>query len=114
MEQQLVREILTVTTKSVTEADKAVGARFTQVSMLALDQAESYLLYGTETERLAITKSFLTAISRLAATDTDDKLEAHRTTFLRTLSSMSDDITPHLTNAETEAITVGTHDQDDD
>ena len=111
MEQQITREVLTVTTSRVTQADKVIGARFNQVAMLALNQAERYIAHGPETARLAITKSFLTAISRLSAADAEEALTEHRVAFMRELSHLTQ-VEPHLTDAETQAITARAYDQD--
>lgn len=112
MEQQVTRELLTITTSRVTKADKVIGARFNEVAMQALNQAETYLLHGPESSRLAITKQFLSAISRLSAADHEEALTEHRAAFLRYLSS-STEVEPHLPDVDTEAITARAYDQDE-
>jgi hypothetical protein len=111
MEQSVVREVLTVTTSRVTKHDKAIGARFNQVAMMALNQAETYLLHGPEEARLAVTKSFLTAVSRLSMADTEEKLTEHRQAFLSYLATQTE-VEHHLTDAESKAITATAYDQD--
>lgn len=112
MEQQVTREVLTITTSRVTKADKVIGARFNEIAMMALNQAETYLRCGPEPSRLAVTKQMLSAVARLSAADTEDKLAEHRAAFMRELTSLTN-VTPHLTDAESEAITARAYDQDE-
>lgn len=112
MEQKVVREVLTITAEKVTKADKVIGARFNQVAMLALNQAELYLTNGPEEARLAITKQMMSAVSRLSAADSEEKLKAHREAFMSYLSDQTA-VETHIPDADLEAITATTYDQDE-
>ena len=90
MEQQIVKETLSVTTTAVTEEDKALGHEYNRVLWRALAQADRYLTHGPENARLAITKSFLQAASRLSAIDSNSVVEESRTRLLTTMSKMSE------------------------
>jgi hypothetical protein len=111
MEQQVTREVLTITTLNPSAADKAVGARFNQVAMKALDRADIYLTHGPENYRLAITKAFLGAISRLSAADAEEHISLARQSVQRMFTDIRN-VEPNDTDTET--LTVGTYDQDDD
>ena len=89
-DQVLTREILSITKTNATKADKELASRFNQVAWRALGQAEMYLIEGPEAARLAVTKSFLTSISKLASLDTKTEIEQHRLAFLGTLKSMTE------------------------
>lgn len=99
MDQTVVRETISVITTSATQEDKALGAEYNRTMWRALAQANLYLTHGPESARLAITKSFLTAASRLSALDSQSEIEEHRTAFMTYLQSQQSDITPHAIDA---------------
>lgn len=111
MDQQILRETLIIRNKQVTEADRILGEEFNQVAMMALNRARRYLLFGPESSRLAITKQFLSAISKLSNISAEETLEQHREQFLSYLSSETQ-VTHHLTEYESKAITASSEDQD--
>ena len=90
MEQQVVKETLSITTTAITAEDKALGHEYNRVLWRALAQADRYLTHGPENARLAITKSFLQAASRLSAIDSNSVVEESRTRLLTTMSKMSE------------------------
>lgn len=90
MDQQVIRETLTYTTRNLTEADKALGAEFNKTAFRALAIANRYLTHGPDAARLAVVKSFLSAISKLAAVDAKAEVEASRQIFLRELHQMTE------------------------
>jgi hypothetical protein len=90
MDQQFIRETISVTSTNITEEDKLLGAEFNRTMWRALAQANLYLKHGPETARLAITKSFLTAASRLSALDSQSEIEEHRVAFLSYLSHQAE------------------------
>jgi hypothetical protein len=92
MDQQVIRETISVTSTNVTDEDKALGAEFNKTMWRALAQANLYLSHGPESARLTITKSFLTAASRLSALDSQSEIEEHRLAFMSYLSHQQTDI----------------------
>lgn len=90
MDEILVTERVSVVHKDITDEDKEIGAEFNRTMRRALVQANLYLTHGPETARLAITKSFLAAASRLSAADVTATLEQHRTAFMTTLGKLTD------------------------
>lgn len=89
MEQQFIRETISVLSTNVSEADKALSHEFNKVAWKALAQADSYLTFGPETARLSITRTFLQAMAKLSSVDTQSQLEEHRVAFLNTIGRMS-------------------------
>jgi len=55
MESTVYRETLSVTATEISDEDKALGRRYNEVLWRALEQAETYLIFGPETARLQIT-----------------------------------------------------------
>jgi hypothetical protein len=88
MEQQILRETLSITSVQVTDEDKALGHEVNRVMWRALAQADRYLTHGPEPARLAITKAFLTMASRFSAIDSNAVVEQSRVQLLSTLSKM--------------------------
>lgn len=82
MDQTVIRETLSITTKNVTEDDKALGAEFNRLAWMAMEQAERYLVCGPEDARIAVTRDFIKAMSRLSAADSSRELEEHRVAFM--------------------------------
>ena len=111
MDQTVIRETISVTATNVTEVDKALGAEFNRTMWRALAQANLYLTHGPESARLAITRSFLTAASRLSALDSQAEVEVARQSFERILTTMATEVPQH--DAITETSTERTDDQDD-
>jgi len=113
MESTVYRETLSVTATEISDEDKALGRRYNEVLWRALEQAETYLLFGPETARLQITKSFLQSASRLSAIDSQTEVETHRKSFLAVLSKMTDVIPAEIVDAETKALAGRSDDQDE-
>jgi len=105
VENTVYRETISVTSTQISEEDKALGARYNQVLWRALEQADIYLKHGPESARLQITKSFLSAASRLSAIDSQSEIETHRASFLAVLAKMTDVIPAEVVDAESQALT---------
>lgn len=114
MEQQILREVLTIRNRNVTEADREIGNKFNELAMMALKRAEHYLRYGPESSRLAVTKQILAAAAKLGNVNSEEQLMEHRQAFMRYLSSQTQNVTEHLPDADAKAIIAGTKDQDDE
>jgi hypothetical protein len=93
MEQQYIRETISVLSTNVSDADKALSHEFNRIAWRALAQAERYLLFGPETARLSVTRTFLQSMAKLSTVDTQSQLEEHRVAFLNTLGRMTN--VPH-------------------
>lgn len=110
MEEHLIRETLTYTTRQVTEADKAIASEYNKLAMKAIAQASRYLDYGPETARLAVVSTLLRAAAKQATVDAKAEVEASRVQFLDALSQMT--VTANGEPA-TPALALPTVDQDD-
>ena len=89
MEQQLVRETLTYTTRQITEVDKALSAEFNKLAFSVLARAHRVMKYGPPPERMIVMRSVLAAIAKLSAVDAKAEVEASRMEFLDALSQMT-------------------------
>jgi hypothetical protein len=111
MEQQIIKETLSVTATRVTDEDKALGHEYNRILWRALARADLYLTHGPEQARLAVVKSFLSSAARLSAIDSTSVVEESRTDLLTTLSKMSEidppsPITPTFSDAPTSTALV--------
>lgn len=110
METTVVKETLSTTVHHVTDEDKALAHEFNLTARRALQVANRYLTHGPETARLSVVKSFMQALSRLSAIDTESELTEHRIAFQRTMSQL----TKVIPNAIESSSSLGrVEDQDD-
>jgi len=109
VDQKIIRETLTIEAANVTDEDRELGAAFNKVSWEALGWARYYLRNGPQTARLTVVKSFLSAISKLAAADASAELETHRLMFQTELQSMTDIVPAEIEITPTGPINPDTH-----
>jgi hypothetical protein len=85
----VTRETISITQTEASENDRALSAEFTRLGWKAIAAAERFLDFGSADERLAITKTMMTTMSRLAAVDNNSMLEDHRNAFLAQMTKMT-------------------------
>lgn len=110
MEEHLIRETLTYTTRQITAADKAIASEYNKLAMKAIAVASRYLDYGPEPARQAVVLTLLRSAAKSATVDAKAEVEASRVQFLDALSQMT--VTSDGEPA-TPALALPTVDQDD-
>jgi hypothetical protein len=89
MEEHIVRETLTYTTRQITEIDKAVSAEFNKGVMEAIHWSRKFMRDGPNTARLAIVQTYLRSAAKLSTVDQKAELEVSRRAFLDAFSQMT-------------------------
>lgn len=110
MEEQIVRESLVVTTRQVTEADKAIAREYNAVVMRAIAQANRYLTFGPESARQAVTLTLLRSAAKQATVDAKAEIDVSRQAFLEAFSQMT---VTHNGELAAPTVDIPTVDQDD-
>ena len=108
MEQQVIRETLSVVTSHITDQDKELAAEFNRTAWRALAVANRYLRYGPESARQSVVNNMIRVLSKLSAVSAESELEEHRNIFLREMQEMK-----ALDAASFETLIEITDDQDE-
>jgi hypothetical protein len=82
-------ETVTVTSREISDEERVLANKYNALVARCLEWADQQMRYGSHSTKLTLTKSVVSAASRLAALDTKIEQEQHRLAFQALLQQVT-------------------------
>lgn len=89
MEQQIIRESLSVTTRQITDDDRAIAREFNDLAYEVLERSRRVMKHGPTEERNIIMRVVLGSLSKLSQVDAKAEIDVSREALLSVMQQMT-------------------------